>query len=206
MIKAKHHSILYPFFKRLCCLLLRRNFRAMHLKSNYIDNGTAILVVANHVSWWDGFWIEYINQKRLKRTFHFMMLEKQLRKHWYFQYVGGYSINRNSRDVLKTIAYTNELLTNPQNVVLMFPQGKIHSAYNANIHFERGIQHIVDNAADNTQVLFVANFSEYLKDSKPHVYSYTKMFLTQDFKTMEVEEAYNLFYRNSINQHKNLSC
>jgi len=206
MIKAKHHPLLYPFFKGLCCFLLRRQFRAMHLQSDFNDNGSAILVIANHISWWDGFWIEYVNQKRLKRIFHFMMLEEQLRKHWYFQFIGGFSINRKSRDVIKTIAYTNELLTNNRNVVLMFPQGKIHSAYNANIVFERGIQHIVDNAGSNTQVLFVANFTEYLSDSKPHVYCYTKTYLAEDLKVFEVEEAYNLFYRTAINQHKNISC
>lgn len=206
MIKAKHHAIIYPFFKWLCCFLLRRQFSAMHLHSDFNDNGSAVLVIANHISWWDGFWIEYINQKRLKRTFYFMMLEDQLRNHWYFQYIGGFSINRKSRDVIQSIIYTNELLTNPKNVVLMFPQGKIHSAYNSNIVFERGIQHIIDNAEDETQVLFVANFTEYLSTAKPHVYSYTKTYLAKDLKVYEVEEAYNLFYRTVFNQHKNISC
>lgn len=206
MIKAKHHPVLYPFFKWLCFFLIRRNFKTVHLQSDFNDNGSAVLVIANHISWWDGFWIEYLNQKRLKRTFHFMMLEEQLRKHWYFQLIGGFSINRKSRDVINSINYTNELLKNSQNVVLMFPQGKIHSAYNANFVFERGVQHIVDSASPQSQVLLVANFIDYLADAKPHVYCYTKTYLADELKEFEVEAAYNLFYRSVINQHKNISC
>ena len=130
MIKAKHHIVIYPLFKGLIHLLLKRNFRSIHIESDFENNGKAVLLIANHISWWDGFWMEYLNQKITHRRFHFMMLEDQLKKHWYFRYTGGYSVKRKSKEIVKSIEYTNELLSNPKNIILMFPQGKIHSSHN----------------------------------------------------------------------------
>lgn len=117
MIRAKHHNVMYPFFKWLTRFLLKRNFHALQIEGPFHDNGRSVLVVANHISWWDGFWVEYLNQKIIHRRFHFMMLEEQLKKHWYFQYTGGFSVNRNSREIVESIDYAVELLNKDDNLV-----------------------------------------------------------------------------------------
>jgi 1-acyl-sn-glycerol-3-phosphate acyltransferase len=161
-----------------------------------------VIVVANHISWWDGFWVRYLNQQIIHRRFHFMMLEEQLKKHWYFQYTGGYSVKRNSRDTVESVDYSIELLKDNENLVLMFPQGKIHSSHNYSIRFESGIRHIVAKCADNSQVLFVANFTDYFSDAKPNLFIYIKTYTAALLKSRNIEDEYNLFFTGVLNHHK----
>lgn len=202
MIRANHHIIIFPFFKWLSRFMIKRNFCSIHIEGEFNDNGHSVLVVANHISWWDGFWVEFLNYKRMFRTFHFMMLEEQLKKHWYFQHTGGFSVNKNSREILESIDYAVQLLDNKKNMVLMFPQGKIHSSHNNSVRFESGIQHIVKKCKDQTQVLFVANVTDYFSDAKPHLFIYTKTGTARFLKNRNIEEEYNLFFNEVINHHK----
>jgi 1-acyl-sn-glycerol-3-phosphate acyltransferase len=172
------------------------------IDGRFFDNGNSILVIANHISWWDGFWIEFLNQKILYRKCHFMMLEEQLKKHWYFNYTGGYSIKKKSRSIVESINYSIDLLKQPENLVLMFPQGQIHSLYNNKVTFEKGIERIVHNIAPDTQILFVANLIDYLSDSNPNLFIYFKTFLAKDFHQSNTEGEYNKFYDQAINTQK----
>lgn len=205
MIKARHHSVIYPLFKWLTRFLLKRNFSSLHIDGDFFDNGNSVLVIANHISWWDGFWVEYLNQKIFHRKFHFMMLEGQLKKHWYFQYTGGYSVKPNSREVIESIDYTVELLNKENNLVLMFPQGKIHSTYNNSVHFESGINHIIAKCPNETQIVFVANFTDYFSDAKPHLFIYVNTCTAAFLKDRNPEEEYNLFYSKALKQHKTIT-
>lgn len=202
MIKAKHHTVIYPLFKWLTRFLIKRNFNSVSIDGRFFDNGNSVLVIANHISWWDGFWIEYLNQKILYRKCHFMMLEEQLKKHWYFNYTGGYSIKKKSRSIVDSINYSIELLKQPENLVLMFPQGQIHSLYHNKVTFEKGIERIVHNIAPDTQILFVANLIDYLSDSNPNLFIYLKTFLAKDFHQSNTEGEYNKFYEQVINTQK----
>ncbi len=205
MIKTKHHFIIYPLFRWLTCYLLKRNFTSISINGNFIDNGKALLVISNHISWWDGFWVEYINQKMIHRKMYFMMLEDQLKKHWYFQYTGGYSIKKKSKDIIESIDYTIQLLKDPQNIVLMFPQGEIKSVYNNIIHFENGINRIIKDCSPDLQVLFVACFPEYLSDPKPNVFIYLKNYSIENLRKSNIESEYNLFFNEALNMQKSKS-
>lgn len=189
-------------FQLLSKFLINRNFNSVNINGAFADNGKSILVIANHVSWWDGFWVNYINQKLMNRKFHFMMLEDQLKKHWYFSYTGGYSVKKNSRSILDSISYSIELLQHPENLVLMFPQGVIHSIHNDAVVFENGVERIIKKTAPETQVVFVANLIDYFSDSKPNLYIYFKSFFAQDFQKTTVEKEYNTFYKQSLNFQK----
>jgi 1-acyl-sn-glycerol-3-phosphate acyltransferase len=182
--------------------MIERNFSGIHIEGEFNDNGHSVLVVANHISWWDGFWVEYLNHKTIHRKFHFMMLEEQLKKHWYFQHTGGYSIKKNSRESLESIGYTVELLSKDENLVLMFPQGKIHSSHINSVQFESGIQHIIKKCKDATQMLFVVNITDYFSDAKPHLFIYTKTSTIEFLKNRNIEEEYNLFFTEVLNTHK----
>ncbi len=201
MIKAKHHNFIYPFFKWLTKVLIKKNFEKVNFIGDFEDQHQAVLVIANHVSWWDGFWILNFNMKNTHRKFHFMMLEDQLRKHWYFNYSGGFSIKKGSRSILESIAYTKQLLTSPDNFVLMFPQGEIQSMHHHDLKFEAGINRIMKSEEKTFQVLFLANFTDYLSKAKPELYTYF-----QEFKDSNnsLESAYREFYNNALKQQQNL--
>ena len=202
MIKAKHHIVIYPIFKWLTGFLLKRNFNSITIDGEFIDKGKPILIIANHISWWDGFWMMYLNLKILHRKFHFMMLEQQLKKHWYFQYSGAYSVNKKSRSIIESLNYTEKLLQDSRNMVFMFPQGKINSLYNNPIQFESGVQRIIDHATDALQVIFVANLLDYFSDSKLNLCMYIKVFLAKDLKGNIVKAEYNRFYNQVLSQQK----
>lgn len=202
MIKARHHKVIYPLFKWLSQFLIKRNFTSVCINGTYADNGKPVLVIANHVSWWDGFWVMLLNLKVIKRKFHFMMLEDQLEKHWYFKFSGGFSVKKKSRSVIDSINYSIELLQQPENMVLMFPQGQIHSMHNNIVPFEKGVKRIIQNVLPDTQILFVANLVDYFSDSKPNLFIYIKKLLAKDMHLSDVEKEYNIFYKEALNSQK----
>lgn len=202
MIKAKHHIVIYPLFKWLTGFLLKRNFNSVNIEGIFNDNGKPVLIIANHISWWDGFWIMYLNLKTLHRRFHFMMLEEQLKKHWYFQYSGAYSVKKKSRSIVESIIYTTKLLQNSENMVFMFPQGEINSLYNNSIKFEKGVLRIIEQCSEDVQVLFVANLLDYFSNPKLNLYIYIKSYSIKYLKEYSVETEYNKFYDSVLSLQK----
>ncbi len=202
MLRAKHHFIIYPLFKVLTRALIRHHFNSVSFIGDCKDNGHAVLILANHVSWWDGFWIIYLNLCKLHRKFHFMMLEEQLRKHWYFQFTGGYSVKKHSKDMLDSLNYSNQILEDSRNMLFMFPQGEIHSSYDDRFTFGAGAKRIIACCDDEVNVLFVANMYDYFADSKPNLYTYIRSFRAKSLKDIDLEMHYNRFYTDCLKEQK----
>lgn len=200
IIKAKHNILIYNFFKLYSLRKITTNFENIYISGKYNETQKPLLIISNHISWWDGFWIMYLNLKLLHRKFHFMMLEQQLQKHWYFQYSGGFSINKNSKSIIETLSYTVELLEDNNNLVLIFPQGKINSIYQNNIIFEKGIERILLKT-NNIQVLNVANFIDFFSKPKPSLYIYIEEFIHKQ-NNYSIEKYYNHFYNKCLEIHK----
>jgi len=176
---------------------MKRNFSSISINGSFNDQKHAVLLVCNHISWWDGIWALYVNKKVFKRKYHFMMLEEQLRKNWFFNYTGGYSVNRQSKTVIESINYSAKLLANKNNIILMFPQGKIFSIYDTDFVFEKGIEKIIQKTKNPIQIVFLANFIDYLSDTKPHVNMNIKEYKGKSV-LKELETAYNDFYQSCI--------
>ena len=100
MIKARHHILLYPFFRWYVLKKMKRHFANCEIIGEVPESGKPMLCVANHMSWWDGIWVFYVNEKKFQRRFHFMMLEEQLKKNWFFKYTGGFSVKKSSKSVI----------------------------------------------------------------------------------------------------------
>ncbi len=163
-----------------------------------------ILLISNHISWWDGFWAMYINLKVLNRKYHFMMLEDQLRKYWFFNYTGGFSVNKKSKSIIETIRYTSELLDNKENMVLIFPQGEIQTMHSQNMVFEKGLDPILKNKEGKVQIVFLANLVDYFSSPKPGIYFYIQEYNDLVFDSETIQYQYNEFYRRSIENQKQL--
>ena len=172
VLKARHHFLIYPFFRFYAGWIIHRHFGLVELKNEFDDRDLPVLLLANHVSWWDGFFAMYLNVKILRRKFHFMMLEEQLKKFSFFNKTGGFSIRKKSRGVIESINYTAELLRDQGNMVLLFPQGKIESIYKTSFQFESGIGRIVEKADCRIHILFMATLIDYFSNKKPGLYIY----------------------------------
>ncbi|HZK97653.1 MAG TPA: lysophospholipid acyltransferase family protein [Prolixibacteraceae bacterium] len=197
-LKARHHFFIYPFFKWYAGWIILRHFGRVELKNDFDDRDLPILLLANHVSWWDGFFAMFLNVNILRRKFHFMMLEEQLKRFSFFNRTGGYSIRKRSRETVESINYTAELLRKRGNMVLVFPQGKIESIYKTTFQFESGINHIIKKASCNIHILFMANLIDYFSNRKPGLYIYVSEYKSDKFDAKSIQDAYNYFYSHCI--------
>lgn len=197
IVKATHNTFLYGFFRLYTKVRINRSFQKVEIEGKLTDRGMPVLVIANHFSWWDGFWVMYMNMKLFRRKFFFMMLEEQLRKHMFFNKTGGYPVRRGSRSIIESIQFTKDLLKDKGNMVLMFPQGKIFSNYTGTIIFEKGVERILAEAAGRVQVIFEVNLVEYLSHSRPSLYIYLCEYSGPGTRA-DLEAAYNKFYASAL--------
>jgi len=198
-IRATHNFFLYGFFRFYTLVKLKLNFSKIIIKGTVADKNLPILVIANHISWWDGFWVMYLNMKLFHRKFWFMMLEEELEKNSFFKRTGGYPVAKGSRAVIESLKYTRELLSVSRNLVLMFPQGRIESMYKEKLVFERGIERIIREQANEIQVLFIFNLVEYFSDPRPELTINLMDYSEKNSSTEELQNAYNLFRDNCLN-------
>ncbi len=200
IIKAKHHFIIHPIFKLFSRVMIHRHFAQVDVVGNVkVSDARSILLLSNHCSWWDGFWQLFLNMKIFKKKFHFMMLEEQLKKHWYFNYTGGFSVKKSARSVVETVQYSAELLSQPQNLVLMFPQGKVESIHKQSVSFEKGVEKILERTdRSKVQIVFLVNSIDYFINKRPILYHYIKEYKRENSNYLELEKDYNAFLKESI--------
>ncbi|MDD4778541.1 MAG: lysophospholipid acyltransferase family protein [Fermentimonas sp.] len=197
MLRSKHHFFIYPFFQRYTLWLLNRHFHNVTVEGSFSDSGKAVVLIGNHIGWWDGFWGMYLKLKIVKRKFHFMMQEDQLLRYRFFNYTGGFSIKRSSREVIESLQYAASLLNDPDNMVLMYPQGKLQSLYSDSFSFEKGIERILKGRDGEVQLLMSVNMIDYLAHPKPSLYIYLREY-NGAFLLGELEKAYNNFYADCL--------
>ncbi len=202
IIEAKHHCVIHPIFKLFSRVMINRHFSQVVVVGNVdVKNDRSILLLSNHTSWWDGFWQLYLNMRVFKKKFHFMMLEEQLRKHWYFNYTGGFSVKKSARSAVETIQYSAGLLSHPNNLVLLFPQGKVESIHKHAITFEKGVEKILERTdRKSVQIVFLVNSVDYFINRKPILYHYTKEYCGDSINHRDIEQQYNAFFKESIQQ------
>lgn len=172
-----------------------------------ISREKALLVLANHFSWWDGFFIFQLNQLYLKKRLHLMMLEDQLQNHSYLRLAGAYSIHRQGKKLLESLHYTSKLLEDPQNLVVIFPQGKIESMHVPYIQFAKGIKRIADNCQKEIQIVFSIALIDYASFRKPSLELYLKEFSYRNSCSLEeMEKAFNEHYQQALQQQQLKYC
>ncbi len=182
--------------------MINRHFAKLKIVGGTkVSKEHSILLLSNHCSWWDGFWQLNLNSKVFKKKFHFMMLEEQLKKHWYFNYTGGFSVKKSARSVVETIQYSAELLSQPDNLVLLFPQGKVESIHKQIFIFEKGVGRILEKTErTNVQIVFLVNSIDYFINRKPILHHYIKEYKDKSTDYDTIERSYNAFYKECIKQ------
>ncbi len=223
MIRANHHIAYEKFFDLYLGWIMRRDFRrhrilefpkgADHMRSlvdasSYMEEDLpgclsaaiddySILMVGNHFSWWDGFIARTVNRKLIGRKLYVMMLEEQLKPRMFLTRLGAYSIRQNHRSALETVNYTLDLLQNPENLVVMFPQGRFQSIYQQPVSFEKGWFRILQKAGDHTALVFMVNLVDYFEHRKPTLTTCLRLVNESFSDVHEVEQAYNAFYKEA---------
>ena len=203
IVEAKHNSFVVGFFNIYAKIKIRKNFHQVVIKSDVGVSNHAVFLLSNHLSWWDGFWALYLNMHLFKKKFHFMMDEKELGKRWLFSFIGGFSVAPHSKSMFESIHYASELLKNRNNLVLIYPQGKLHSAYCRDIKFLKGINRI--QVGEETKIIYLVQLTDYFQHEKPTVYFFLKEADKETLIDENYEAQYSAFFTSCINEHSKIT-
>jgi 1-acyl-sn-glycerol-3-phosphate acyltransferase len=219
MIPARHTWFHLRFFRLYTSRRIRRNFSEVIVHGEVPDvSGKPLLVVGNHFSWWDGFFILWLNARYFHKKFHVMMLEDQLRRNMILNKTGAFSIQPGSRKALESLAYANTILktgclasgdkNSQQPLVLMYPQGRIQSMHSHEARFEKGIELIARDLENRIHILFVIALVDYFSNQKPQLHFYMQGYpFDRPLDAADLEKSYNRFLdeciknQTSIPQH-----
>ena len=202
MIQARHTPFFVRFFNWYSRRMMHAHFREIRYHNTIQTPQKPVLVIANHFSWWDGFFVVHYNKRFLKKKFHVMMLEDQLKNRSFLNKAGAFSIKKNSRSVIESLKYAGRILSHNNNLLLMFPQGQIQSQHQCQFTFEKGIETILKHSELQPEILFIANLTEYYSHKKPSMDVYFEI-LDEPFQTTKrLEEKYNLFFQKCIRSQR----
>lgn len=192
----------YSRLGRLCWNLfsagsIKLYFRKVEVYNRIeIQRDKSLLLIGNHIGWWDGFWSMYLNRYYFGKRFYAMMLEKELVKRPLLRDAGAFSIAPGNRSALESISYAQELLATPENLVLLYPQGKIHSLYEREFRFSPGLMRLLRHAP-NVQFVMMASFIDFAASPRLGLRVFFQEVNQEDWpqKADECTAMYQQFYQ-----------
>ena len=200
MIKARHTTFFVRFFSLYSARGLKNYFRNVEFECSVDTSDRPVLMIGNHFSWWDGFIAYRLNDLFLHKKFHVMMLEEQLATRMFLNKVGAFSIKRGSRSVIESLSYASSLLYEPENLVVLYPQGTITSLHRRPVIFEKGTERIIDGASDKLMILFYVALPDWFSEKKPGLTIRVTEYPATDRSASALEEAYNKFFNECISK------
>ncbi len=197
MVYPKQNRVIYWFLSIYVKWLVRKNFHELLFNTIEINKNKSILLLANHFSFWDGLILHSINDRLFKKKFHVMVGHETTYKLNYLSYGGAFSVKKNSREMLESLDYAAKLLNDPQNLVILFPQGRLYSNFVEDIHFEKGILKVIRQAEGKFQLIFASTFIQYYKHKKQTINVYLKK-ENESYAGKSIDEL-----KNAYQQHYN---
>lgn len=201
MIKPKSNKLIHGFFSWYISRIIAKDFHSFNYNQPSFANDKAILLLANHFSWWDGFFLFHLNKIYFKKKFYAMVLEETVVKVKFFKYIGAFSIQKNAKSLIASLDYAGKLLDNPDNLVLIFPQGELYSSHISSINFEKGLSKIIASSKKQFQYLFAAILIDYFDQRKPSATVFLENWEAQEYTSLQViKSAFNRHYEHSLKQ------
>lgn len=168
----------FPLGEKLVWLLIKtslqkhfdRIFFRMHVEQTEEQRNLPMIICANHSSWWDGY-IAALVKDHLAVDGYLMMEESQLRRYFFFSWIGCFSVDRHHpRAAMQSIQYAAHLLKErPGRMVWLFPQGEIAPNDRRPLVFFRGAAHLAKLSAP--ALLYpLATRIEYLAEQHPDLF------------------------------------
>lgn len=174
MIKADHKQsprLLFNFY-------IDPQFRKYFSKFTVIGSlpegykNAPLVITPNHISWWDGFFIDRLNREIFGKKFYILMLEEQLKKYNFFKKLGAFSIVQgNGRSTLETKRYIDNILKDPETMLVIYPQGEIEPQDTRPLDLKPGISLLLRDAPDETIILPAGFRIEYAEQKLPGIFA-----------------------------------
>jgi hypothetical protein len=200
MIKAKHKRWARLMLDIYLGYIFKRSFSNFYLVNlpPEIPSDKSLVVTPNHISWWDGFFIDRVSKVVFTKKIHLMMLESSLKKFWFFRKVGAFSINPdNNVSVVETFRYTRKLLEHTNNLVITYPQGEIEPFEQRPLSLKSGVINLLKPLSDKSVLMPVGFKIEYYDQKRPAVYSRFGNLLNID-DVIKNEEIYKNEFMNNL--------
>lgn len=200
MIKAEHKWWARVLLDIYLGRIFRKSFSNFYLVNlpPELPENKSLVITPNHISWWDGFFIDRVSKNVLNKKLHLMMLESSLTKFWFFSKVGAYSINPdNSVSVVETFRYTRKLLADSNNLIAAYPQGEIEPFEKRPLSLKSGIVSLVKPLSASTMLMPAGFKIEYYDQRKPAVYCRFGRLLKID-NLSEDEDMYEREFMNNL--------
>jgi 1-acyl-sn-glycerol-3-phosphate acyltransferase len=195
MLEPRKNWIVFKFFSWYINRIIKTDFHDLLFNEINLDRNRAVLLLANHFSWWDGFVLFQINRIYFKKNFHVMISHENYRTVWFLKYLGSFSVKKKSRSIIETLEYAGKLLNDPNNLVLIFPQGKLHSGHVEDVIFEKGLMNLISSSSKSFQYVFAASFSDYFQNRKPTINCYLQEWEGAEFTSLQlIKSAFNKHY------------
>lgn len=210
MIIAEHKNWARTLYDLYIKKILKKSFSNFFITNlpPDIPPNKGLIVTPNHISWWDGFFVDYVFKNLTDKTIHLMMLESSLQKFWFFKKVGAYSIDPDKpKAIIESFNYTREILSNRNNFVVTYPQGEIEPYEKRPLSIKPGIKQLVRPIMSDVMVLPIGFKIEYFEERYPAVICRFGSLvkgedIITDFKNFETEFMNNLDFlsKNSFSR------
>lgn len=194
MVQNKENTLIRWILHTYVKALVKLRFHELVVEPIDVDPNKSILLIANHFSYWDSLILFVVNQRLLRKKFHVMAKEDTEAPLWFVKYGGVFTVKKGSRDMRKSLDYAVELLNDPQNMVLIFPQGKLHSNFVQTVNFAKGVMRIIGAAENNFQLVFAATFVQYLQHKRPTATIYLQTAPSGPLTFEQLESSYQKFF------------
>ena len=199
MYQPRKNTFIYKFFSWYIQFIINKDFAAFNFDKVELKKDSSVLILANHFSWWDGFFIFYIKKKIFKKQFHVLVNGENYNKVGFLKYLGAFAAENSGKDVLETLNYAGKLLDNPDNLVLVFPQGKLYSNHLKSISFEKGVMQMINASQKKINIIFAATFIDYFAKRKASASTYLQNWENEEYVSLQLlKSAFNKHYDNSV--------
>lgn len=147
MIAARPSAWADRAFRPYLAWLFKRHFHAIHVLGEIPapEARLPLLLLPNHSTWWDGFFVYLLNQKIFKRPAFLLMLEAQLRRYPFFKYLGAFAVAPASpASVRAAMRHAAQILKHqPPPLLCLFPQGELLPWSQRPLACKRGLEVIL---------------------------------------------------------------
>jgi 1-acyl-sn-glycerol-3-phosphate acyltransferase len=201
MIKPKSNKIIFSFFSWYISKIIGHDFKSFTFNQENYSKDRAILLISNHFSWWDGFLLFHLNKIYFKKKFHVMVLEDTAKKVKFLKYLGAFGIQKSAKSLVQSLEFAGQLLDHPDNLVLIFPQGELHSSHVSSVNFEKGLNRVILSSKKQFQYVFASIFVDYFNHRKPSVNIYLQNWEALEYTSFQLlKSEYNKHYESALQQ------
>jgi len=201
MYRSRKSPIIFQFFSWYIAYIIKKDFASYTYNRLQLREDEAILLLSNHSGWWDGFLMFQLNKVVFKKQFHVLVTDKVYHKQWYLKFLGAFAAENRGKDVVDTLTYAGQLLDDPSNLLLVFPQGKLYTSYINTISFEKGVMQLINASRKKFQIVFSATLTDYFDKRRPAATSYLDQWEAEEYVSLQLlKREFNKHYSQAIGQ------